>query len=618
MRLPSLSHIGVQISSVLLRFPILSLVTLVGTLTMWYNLEYETRFENQWMVNLVITCALGIPLLLAFALRGEQFGKTDNEQPNSKAGIVAQVIGLALLAVYFFSLPDNWDYAPQYYFIQYALLFLGAHFAVSIAPFGPMGVQTSFWNYNQTLFINILTAALYSAVLFIGLSIALLSIENLFNVNIDEKLYAEIFTLIVGIFNTFFFLSGVPTQANQENPEEVYPKGLKIFTQYVLIPLVTLYLVILYSYAAKILIEATLPKGWVSYLILGYSTVGIFALLLVHPIKDHEDNAWINTFARWFYRALVPLLVLLYVAALRRVFDYGITEPRYLLLLLSFWLTGITAYFIFSSKKNIKILPLSLCLLAFLSAFGPWGASGVSRYSQQQRVKNVLQVNGVLDGQGKAGKFTKAPTKEEAETLTSSIDYLYRYHGASAIQTFFTQDINAMVEADTFHTIHPPTLAFQWLGLDTLSYPSANVQSYSYYVQETDAVPVAGYDLLLNNIVADLYDRSADSAQNKPVKNFKFQEKSYSIVQNSSNGSLLLLEGATILWQANLDSLAQALNTKHGQFPPPLAQSELILQSNAKQKVNVQVLITSLSANKPTEGKMLTTYFSGFILIDFP
>ncbi|QQS29670.1 MAG: DUF4153 domain-containing protein [Sphingobacteriales bacterium] len=618
MRLPSLSHVFTQLSSVLLRFPILSLVTVTGTLVLIYSIEHDLRLEQHRLLNLIITCALGIPLLLAFALRGEQFGRSTDEQPNASAGIIAQLIGLACLSAYFFFLPSIWDYAPEYYIIQYALLSLAAHFAVSVAPFKPTGVQSSFWTYNQILFINILTAALYSLVLFLGLTIALVSIENLFNVHVNSKLYVQIFVFIAGIFNTFFFLSGVPDQANKDNTEEPYPKGLKIFTQYVLIPLVTLYLIILYSYAAKIVVEASLPKGWVSYLIMGYSTLGIFALLLVHPIKDREENSWINTFSKWFYLALVPLLVLLYVAALRRVVDYGITEPRYLLLLLAVWLTGTTIYFIFSTKKNIKMLPLSLCLLGLFSAFGPWGASGVSKYSQQQRIWNVLQANGVLNEQGKAGKFTKAPSKEDAETLSSCFDYLNRVHGVSAIQPFFNEDIKALMINDSLHTIHPPTLAFKWLGLDTLNYIPDYVENYSFYVQDPEAVLVTGYDMLLSNIMVDMYNRNIDNNQKVTVKEFTFQQKKYSISQNPQSGNIYLQEGADVLWQANIDSMALEMANKHGQYPPTLAQNELIFQSTTPQKVKLQMLLTNLSANKSPEGKMLTTYFSGSVLIDFP
>ena len=80
---------------------------------------------------------------------------------------------------------------------------------------------------------------------------------------------------------------------------EHFPK--QFFTQFILIPLLIIYVVILYFYCAKIVINWQLPRGWVSYLVLAYSIVGIFALLLVHPLKELKLKSWIVIFSKLFY-----------------------------------------------------------------------------------------------------------------------------------------------------------------------------------------------------------------------------------------------------------------------------------------------------------------------------
>jgi len=107
-----------------------------------------------------------------------------------------------------------------------------------------------------------------------------------------------------------------------------YPKGLKVFAQYVLFPLVMVYLVILYVYMGKIIIAWDWPQGWVSKLILGFSGAGLFSLLLLHPVTGREENVWIRTAARWYYVILIPLLVMLFFAVWRRVSEYGVTPGR--------------------------------------------------------------------------------------------------------------------------------------------------------------------------------------------------------------------------------------------------------------------------------------------------
>ncbi|NHW22516.1 DUF4153 domain-containing protein, partial [Escherichia coli] len=81
--------------------------------------------------------------------------------------------------------------------------------------------------------------------------------------------------------------------------------------------------------------------------VISYSLVGIFALLLVHPLKNENSKSWVKWFSKIFYFSLVPMLVLLFVAIFTRLFDYGVTESRYFVLLMAIWITLCTFYFIF-------------------------------------------------------------------------------------------------------------------------------------------------------------------------------------------------------------------------------------------------------------------------------
>jgi hypothetical protein len=84
--------------------------------------------------------------------------------------------------------------------------------------------------------------------------------------------------------------------------------------------------------------------------------------------------------------------------------EYGITENRFFVLALGVWLAGIVLHAAIDAPRDLRILPASLCLIALLSAFGPWGAFEVSRKSQEQRLKGLLEGQGMLVG----GKLAKA------------------------------------------------------------------------------------------------------------------------------------------------------------------------------------------------------------------
>jgi hypothetical protein len=95
---------------------------------------------------------------------------------------------------------------------------------------------------------------LYSAFLWLGLAAAFAASNYLFSLHLTDKTYAYLFIWIAGMFNTIFFLAGIPADTAALDDDTSYPKGLKVFTQYVLIPLASIYLVILLTYEVKILI----------------------------------------------------------------------------------------------------------------------------------------------------------------------------------------------------------------------------------------------------------------------------------------------------------------------------------------------------------------------------
>jgi hypothetical protein len=141
-------------------------------------------------------------------------------------------------------------------------------------------------------------------------------------------------------------------------------------------------------------------------------------------------------FSRRYYAALLPMLVLLFLAIWRRISEYGITERRYFVLGLAVWLAGVVLYFLFSRKKSIKVIPASLCVLAFAISFGPWGAFSVSEQSQLERLTGYLTANRILV----EGKVHRAPAEvplDDARNITSIIRYLDETHGLSSIQKWF-------------------------------------------------------------------------------------------------------------------------------------------------------------------------------------
>lgn len=368
MKLPSFSSLIGNVIATFKRFSVAIIVAIIGSIfiILLSHLSYNQTETHHWYWNVVMSCYIAMLLLIALAVLAERKAYTTTVK------LLLQLAAIAIAIAYYFSLPDEFMAIST---IRFALFVLGLHLLIAFIPFTTAGEMNAFWQYNKIIFLRILTAFLYTGVLYTGLSLALLAIEKLFLLHVDNKLYFDLWIILTCIFNTWFFLAGFPKTYAALEQRTDYPKGLKIFTQYVLLPIITIYLLILYAYMFKILFTQQWPVGWVSYLVLGFSVAGILSLLLIHPIRYEANNNWILSFSRFFYFALFPLLILLFFAIERRVSDYGITELRYFVLVLALWLLFIATYFLASKKKNIKIIPQSLCVLAFLTSFGPWGAS---------------------------------------------------------------------------------------------------------------------------------------------------------------------------------------------------------------------------------------------------
>ncbi|MFK5972100.1 MAG: DUF4153 domain-containing protein, partial [Flavobacteriaceae bacterium] len=250
--------------------------------------------------------------------------------------------------------------------------------------------------------------------LYLGLVLALLAITFLFDFDISGERYGQLFVFCLGIVNTWTYLSDFPKNI-LENNTITYNKALEVFVKFILIPLVLLYLFILYAYTFKIVWEWSLPKGWVSYLVTALAFLGFSIQIMISPIQKTIKSWTINKFYPWFYLLLLPLIFLLFIAIYKRIGDYGITENRYFLLLIAFWILGITLYLLVSTKRRLKTLPISLFILAVLSSFGFWGAFSISKNSQIRQFENLLQ---------KARDNNNMVSNEEYRRFESIIYYL--------------------------------------------------------------------------------------------------------------------------------------------------------------------------------------------------
>jgi hypothetical protein len=496
----------------------------------------------------MLTTALGIPLFVVIKLLAVKLNFS------SVNYYISIAVGFVLLLLVYISFPDQ-DIAVNYSvpYIKYAIYNIAVHLMVAFVPFIKRGEENGFWNYNKALFLRLMEAILYSGVLYLGLVIALGALHGLFDLDIDETVYMDIYIVIFTVFNTWFFAAKLPRDIHALDSIRVYPKGLKVFSQFILLPLLLVYLLILYSYELKILISWDWPKGIVSYLVIGISVLGMLTFLLIQPYGNSGENKWIKRFTKSYYLTLIPLVAMLYFAILMRIGDYGFTINRYVVLMLGVWLTIVIIYFLIG-RTNIKFIPISLTIILVLSSFGPWGMFSVSESSQIGRLENLLSKNNMLEN----GKIVdeviwetdSLPTLHEKvesgnqanvdsldnEEIFSIVDYISTFHDYKDVAKYFEQDLENIVymqDTSEQHYVNNNSvsyLIYNTMGLDRYkSYRDNRVYLNS---DNTISFDVSGYDKSIDISYTTYTNIAQFSPESMGINNIEFSKDNKALIVN--------------------------------------------------------------------------------------
>ncbi|MBQ7610594.1 MAG: DUF4153 domain-containing protein [Bacteroidales bacterium] len=167
--------------------------------------------------------------------------------------------------------------------------------------------------------------------------------------------------------------------------------ALRVIVDYILSPALVAYAVILFLYIVRILLRWELPDGGVAYMVLGFLVETLLCYLLRMQIPESQRHF------EWFYRpfpyiALAPL-ALLWIGAVRRIGEYGITGPRFYLLVLAVVVTLFVLRLLRERPFAFRRLFLVLIGLAVLFTYIPGiRAKDFGIRSQGARLEKLLPV----------------------------------------------------------------------------------------------------------------------------------------------------------------------------------------------------------------------------------
>lgn len=302
--------------------------------------------------------------------------------------IAGRVIAAAIGVVLVLSIDLDSEAAP----IQLASAFLAAHASVVLAVFHRGSAAT--WLFGKTLFLRMALALLFSSVLSSGLALAVVAVSVLFSIDLSESVYGDIYAFTYPLFNTFVLLAGVPRLVD-ERPDLDVPKALRWFVQFVLVPLVGVFLVILYAYGVRVMFFTDL-QGAVSGFILPLGVFSILAWLLSWPLRYDTSHRLLMWYHQYLGIALVPVTAILVVATWVRIAEYGVTPERYALAILTTFMVSATILLLRGTKADVRLLPLLIVVLGTATAVGPLDSRQSTIRSQTRRLQQTLEQSNAL------------------------------------------------------------------------------------------------------------------------------------------------------------------------------------------------------------------------------
>jgi hypothetical protein len=370
---------------------------LTGVINDWSWVEYfwagpDSDAENSedWMwgpIRWVLFMGLGLPLYVAAELGAGRlpWGSKNRWAANElAAGVHAFVIITA---------PNREDLLTGIFPLWFFPTVVFTHVLVALVPFlGRPQAARAFWFTNQSLFLGFAQSAIFSAILYAGISGVLGALHLLFDLELEPEYFGTLAAWVYIPVQTFIFLSNIPNPYTAEDQWPEPPKALWNLLRFIVWPILGVYALILVAYGLKITAQWELPRGVVTGLIGGFGGIGYLAVAL------SREYAPARPWALWFQRILLLLLVLLWVALGKRVLDYGFTELRVFGFYHGLFLTVLTVLYVVRPKAPLHWVPVVLAIAALAISVGPFSASQWAFKSQYARFLNVARENNLLDG----------------------------------------------------------------------------------------------------------------------------------------------------------------------------------------------------------------------------
>ena len=418
MNLTAIKKYPSQISSAFKRFPLAVAFAIFTTIAFIYVYESghspaEYKFSH-WLIIYPIAASM---IALSVSLVQES-RKKFSFLPHAVAEAVWLAISIALV---FYHFSTNNDTERTYVLATWLFIYTTSFLSIFIAPFFKQNDENGFWVFLMRNAKAAVVAIAISVVLLIAIDGLLFGFFNLFDIKVSARPF--VYSAIISSCTIFpiLFFSGIPSidDCLQETP--ALNKFQTSTNKFLFLPVLSLYIVLLYAYIAKIIIQWEMPKGMVSYLVSASMLLMLLRVTLTHPERINPKPSFESKLLKILPAACIPLVILMSVGIIRRISDYGISEDRYYITAINIFYYAIIAILLIDKIKcKSRFIAIVFCSMFFILTNGPLSAINVTHRVWMESIKTALAEEG----------YNKFPLNDE-----DSREFINRLEAKNTSQT---------------------------------------------------------------------------------------------------------------------------------------------------------------------------------------
>ncbi|MDR2841433.1 MAG: DUF4153 domain-containing protein [Paludibacter sp.] len=500
----SINLLSQKLKLVVTRFPI-SILCVIGFSVMCF--DSINRLQPEYPDQLWLFFSLGFVISLTATLWLENF-KICFWRYAATAAL------LLLCGIYCFFLPSKFYNIHTDIWLQIEIIGASFWVAAFFISFLKKKSDKAFWAFTKEVNVQLFIAILFGLVLYLGLVLAVYSLDRLFDLRIEFEVYLNLAVVCFILFAVIYFLANIPNKTDKYNEELSLNKVFKILGLYILIPLLGIYIIILYAYFAKTIVSWDFSESWVSSIIGIAVSCGLLSILILYPLRL-QGHKFTTIFSRYFMLCLFPLFVLMSINIVKRLFDHPTIDQGYALWF-NLWCYGIGLYLFISKAKQIKWIVISPVVLFLLISILPFNVASVTKYILLDRLERTLNITTQT-------KLTSLETRdhylqlssEEQQKVSNSIDYISDNYGKNTLQPYFSDDISivsiyTVLKSDTFDATSDFEFAADFEFIETHGADLFIPLKYGVYVsRDTEADSEVKLTLIDNNkfLIVELKSR---------------------------------------------------------------------------------------------------------------